>query len=180
MQLFDENTKRTCCCNDALNKGIYTKSLSYDNFCIYGNLMQDKSILLNYYGKLINDNSSKNEAPNIYLYYCFDNNWNEKKIVNMNICNRNSKLTYCAIIDIPEISTINVAFTNDNDEWDTDKEGTYYLKIYPDIEKAIIKRYGLDSTPPTVLCDNLPTITFKERIHNFFSIFKLKKKACKY
>lgn len=181
MQLFDENPKRKCYCNEAIKKGIFTKSLSNDSFCIYGNLMQGKSILLNYNGKLLTNidmaNFNKNDIPNIYLYYCYDNNWNEKKIVNMSICNQSSKLSYCSIIDIPDCSTtnINIAFTNDNDEWDTDTKGTYYVKIYPDVEKSIMKRYGLDSTPPTLIKDMSPTSNInkiKEKIINIFGLFK--------
>lgn len=185
MQLFDENPKRICCCNEAIKKGIFTKTLSNDSFCIYGNLMQGKSILLNYRGKLLNDIDlsiyEKGNAPNLYLYYCFDNNWNDKKIINMSICNQNSKLSYCSIIDIPDCSNtnINIAFTNDKEAWDTDTKGTYYLKIYPDIEKAIMKRYGLDSTPPTLMIDNSPAINInkiKTKIINILSIFKFGKK----
>jgi len=185
MQLFDENPKRMCCCNEAIKKGIFTKSISNDSFCIYGNLMQGKSILLNYNGKLLKDinfpKHDKNNIPNIYLYYCYDNNWNEKKIINMSVCNQNSKLSYCSIIDIPDCSntTINITFTNDKEEWDTDTKGTYYLKIYPDIEKSIMKRYGLDSTPPTLMTDKSPTITIdkiKTKLINILSIFKFTKK----
>ena len=182
MQIFDENSKRICCCNEALQKGIYTKTFSNDSFCIYGNLMHNKSVLLNYIGKLIdnsnNQSNNKKELPNIYLYYCFDNNWNDKKIINMNVCNQNTVLSYCMIIDIPEdVLSINIAFTNDNDKWDTDVKGTYYLKVYPDIEKSIIKRYGLDSTPPTIISDNLPTSKanivniVKNKFISFLSIF---------
>ena len=185
MQLFDENPKRKCACNEAIKKGIFTKSISNDSFCIYGNLMQGKSVLLNYNGKLLKNieltDCDKNKIPNLYLYYCYDNNWNDKKIVNMNICNQNSTLSYCSIIDIPDLpnTNINIAFTNDKDEWDTDIKGTYYLKIYPDIEKSIMKRYGFDSTPPAIMEDKSPAITFnkiKERIVNIFSLFGILKK----
>ena len=74
MQLFEENKQRMCCCNEAVKKGIYTKSLENNNFSIYGNLMHGRSILLNYHGKLIKNNDitndEKSKAPNIYLYYC--------------------------------------------------------------------------------------------------------------
>lgn len=185
MQLFDENPKRICCCNEAIKKGIFTKNLSNDSFCVYGNIMQGKSILLNYSGNLLNNinisTNKKDNAPNLYLYYCFDNNWNEKKIINMSVCNHNSKLSYCSIIDIPDCSytNINIAFTNDNDKWDTDTKGTYYLKIYPDIEKSIMKRYGLDSTPPTVMPDKSPAIkinNLKTKIINILSLFKIANK----
>lgn len=184
MQLFDENKQRMCCCSEATKRGIYAKSFSNDNFSIYGNLMHDKSILLNYHGKLIKNNDITNDnkatAPNIYLYYCFDNNWNDKKIINMNVCNQCGKLSYCHIIDIPENETINIAFTNDDEEWDVAEKGTYYLKIYPDIEKAILKRYNLDGTPPTIISDNLPIKQInlfekiKEKACSFFAIIKTK------
>lgn len=183
MILFDENPKRMCLCNQALQKGIFTKTISNDSFSIYGNVMQGKSILLNYNGKLLKDlditKYTKENIPNTYLYYCFDNNWNEKKIVNMSICKQNSTLSYCAIIDIPNISytNINIAFTNDDEKWDTDIKGTYYIRIYPDIEKNIMRRYGLDSTPPALMEPVKPTITInktKERIVNIFSILKFK------
>ena len=188
MQLFDENKERNCCCNEALKKGIFTKSISNNSFCIYGNLMQGKSILLNYSGKLIQDfdikTYSKKDAPNIYLYYCFDNNWDDKKIVNMSVCNQNSNLSYCTIIeDIPESTNMNLAFTTDSEKWDTDIHGTYCLKVYPDIEKNIMKRYGLDSTPPAIMSDSLPSasISFKSKLKNkiinIFSIFKINVKV---
>lgn len=178
MQLFDENKQRICCCTEATKKGIYAKSITNDNFSIYGNLMHGRSILLNYHGKLIKNNDfvsfNRETAPNLYLYYCFDNNWNQKKIVNMSVCNRNGKLSYCSIIDIPENENINIAFTNDDDKWDTTEKGTYYLKIYPDIEKAILKRYNLDSTPPVIITESLPAEPtnflkkLKEKVHSFF------------
>ena len=96
----------------------------------------------------------------------------------MNICNENSKLSYCCIIDIPENENINIAFTNDEEKWDVAEKGTYYLKIYPDIEKAILKRYNLDSTPPTIVSENLPVKTtnllgkLKEKTYTFFSTLK--------
>lgn len=182
MQLFEENKQRMCCCNEAVKKGIYTKSLENDNFSIYGNLMHGRSILLNYHGKLIQNNDITNDdklkAPNIYLYYCFDNNWNDKKIVNMNVCNKNSKLSYCTIIDVPENENINIAFTNDADKWDVTEKGTYYLKIYPDIEKAILRRYNLDGAPPIIISENLPAKPMslfkkiKERTYTFFTTLK--------
>ena len=58
-------------------------------------------------------------------------------------------------------------------------KGTYYLKIYPDIEKNIMKRYGLDSTPPVVTTEVSPTITtdkIKERIISFINIFRFPRK----
>jgi len=184
MQLFEENKQRICCCNDAIKKGIYTKSLENNNFSIYGNLMHGKSILLNYHGKLIKNNDivydDKSKIPNVYLYYCFDNNWNDKKIVNMNVCNKNGKLSYCSIIDIPENENINIAFTNDSDEWDTDEKGTYYIKLCPDVEKAILKRYNLDFTPPTIVSDNLPSMPIslferiKGKVSNLLTIIKTK------
>ena len=186
MQLFDENKHRTCCCNEALKKGIFTKTMSNNSFCVYGNLMQGKNILLNYSGKLtnnvINIAKDKKDAPNVYLYYCFDNNWDDKKIINMSVCNQNGNLSYCMIIEnIPEASYINFAFTDDNDNWDTDSHGTYCLKIYEDVEKSIMKRYGLDSTPPTITLGKLPNTNkrlvskIKEKIVNILSIFTINK-----
>ncbi len=180
MQLFDENPKRMCNCNEAIKKGIFTKTISNTSFSIYGNLMQGKSILLNYNGKLLKNMdkvADKKSAPNVYLYYCFDNNWNDRKIVNMSICNQSSSLSYCCIIEIPNMSNenINIAFANDDDKWDTDEKGTYYLKIYPDIEKSIMKRYGLDSTPPTVVENTtlIPSISsVKNKFVNILSLFK--------
>ena len=183
MQLFDENKTRNCCCNDAFKKGIFTKNISSDSFCIYGNLMHGKNILINYAGKLTKDSNftsyNKKESPNVYLYYCFDNNWENKRIVNMSVCSQSNNLSYCTIIEnIPECTNINIAFTNDNDKWDTDSHGTYCLKVYPDIEKAIMKRYGLDSTPPAVMSDKLPSTPssfisiLKDKIVNIFSRFK--------
>ena len=188
MDLFYENKERICCCNEALKKGIFTKSISNDSFCVYGSIIQGKNILLNYSGKLVKDfniaESSKKNAPNIYMYYCFDNNWKDKKIVNMSVCSKNNKLSYCSIIDnIPDSQNINLAFTDDNQKWDTDKCGTYCLKIYPDIEKNIMKRYGLDSTPPTILQDTLPKSypslksKLKTIIINTFLLFKNKYKV---
>lgn len=184
MQLFEENKQRICCCNEAVKKGIYAKSLENDNFSIYGNLMHGRSVLLNYHGKLIKNNDitndEKSKAPNIYLYYCFDNNWNDKKIVNMNVCNKNSKLSYCAIIDIPESENINIAFTDDCDNWDVTEKGTYCLKLYHDVEKAILKRYNLDGTPPAIISENLPIKPInifkklKEKTYAFFAIIKTK------
>lgn len=184
MQLFDENKHRNCCCSEAVKKGIYTKSLENDSFSIYGNLMHGRNILLNYHGKLIKNNDitndNKSSAPNIYLYYCFDNNWNDKKIVNMNVCNKDSKLSYCSIIDIPENENINIAFTNDAEEWDITEKGTYYLKISPDIEKAILRRYNLDGVPPVIISENLPAKPMslfkriKARTYTFFTTLKSK------
>lgn len=184
MQLFDENKQRICCCTEAVKKGIYEKSLNNDNFSIYGNLMHGKSVLINYHGKLIKNNDitndDKSKAPNIYLYYCFDNNWKERKIMNMNVCNKGNEISYCSIIDIPENENINIAFTNDNEEWDTTEKGTYYLKIYPDVEKAILKRYNLDAVPPVIISENLPTMPInffkklKEKSYTFFTALKSK------
>lgn len=180
MQIFDENSKRICCCNEAIKKGIYTKTMQNGSFSIYGNLTQGKSILLNYHGKLAKGNFT-DKIPNVYMYYCFDNDWENKRIINMNVCKQKNTLSYCLIIDLPENANINIAFSNDDDEWDTDTKGSYYIKIYPDIEKAILRRYGLDSTPPTIISDNLPTSCkslteiIKEKIINIFSFFKLKR-----
>lgn len=183
MQIFDENSNRVCCCNEAIKKGIYTKTFENCSFSIYGNLMQGKSILLNYHGKLVDTNCSNNAdtIPNVYMYYCFDNDWENKRIINMSVCKQKSTLSYCYIIDLPESSNINIAFTNDKNEWDTDAKGSYYIKIYPDIEKEILKRYGLDSTPPTIISDNLPASCksliekVKEKVVTIFSFFKLKR-----
>lgn len=182
MQIFDENPKRICYCNDAIKEGIYTKAIENESFSIYGNLIQGKNILINYNGNLTKNYTSENKIPNLYLYYCFDNDWENKKIINMSVCKQKNALSYCFIINLPTDHTnINIAFTNDNNEWDTDIKGSYYIKMYPDIEKEILKRYGLDSTPPTIISDNLPASCksliekVKEKVVTIFSFFKLKR-----
>ncbi|MDD2627504.1 MAG: hypothetical protein PHD20_01285 [Clostridia bacterium] len=169
MTSFDENKDRTCVCELSTNEGILFKSFENSSFSIFGTLTKDKKVLLKYSGKLTSDDIiEKSKTPNIYLYYCFDNKWEDRNIVNMSICN--NKTTYCSSISIPECEYLNVVFTTDDNKWDTDETSAYNLKVYSDMEKAIIQRYGLDATPPILSESNTIANTILK--HSFFDVFK--------
>lgn len=175
MTSFDENKDRACVCELSTNEGILFKSFENSSFSIFGTLTKEKKILLKYTGKLVPESVEEQcKSPNIYLYYCFDNNWEEKKIVNMSICH--NKSTYCYSISIPQCEYLNVVFTTNDEKWDTDETSSYNLKTHSDMEKSIIQRYGLDATPP-ILSNTSTTINtilkskFLQFVKSFFSNF---------
>lgn len=142
-----------CSCAEAIDKFIISTAIKNNSFHIQGSFFEKKTIHITYHGKLTqtfeNINKNNNEfidttsVPNIYMYYCFDNKWDDKKIINMASCNKTSKLSYCANIFLTHKSTIYLAFMDENGNWDTDTNSTYSFKVYPDKEKEIIKRYQL-------------------------------------
>ena len=105
----------------------------------------------------------------------------------MNLCNHNTQTSqaYCTIIDIPDavsISSLNIAFTDDNEDWDTDVSSTYTLNICHDIEKEIMERYNLKSAPPAILNNSLSTIecmkkSYQDFIKQLYNFFKFNKPA---
>lgn len=199
MDIFEENKSCFCSCGNAILEGIFNNSFSNKSFATYGMITNGRKFLVKYYGKLCDSNNhlyierenlkeidkNNTSAPNIkkiYIYYCYNNNWKEKKIVTMNICSDTSfnNQAYCTIIEVPKddnLTMLNIAFADDNGNWDTDMSSTYMLNVYPDIEKKIMKRYNLDATPPTIVESPTKIACLLKKVKlqflkNFIYIFK--------
>ncbi len=178
--------KNTCSCLEAVDKFIISTSVENENFRIQGSFYETKTIHITYFGKLtykpvlkeIEDITSSSEK-NIYIYYCFDNKWDEKKIIKMSKCKRHLNQSYCSNIYLPNKGILYVAFTDNYNNWDTDTNSPYFFKVYEDKEKEIIKRYCLDSQSSTTqkksssltMYNKNINVTFRSiiiKIKNFF------------
>lgn len=139
----------SCSCTEALDKFIVSTAVNNDNFHIQGSFFETKTIHITYSGKLVRRfldicDKDRQAARNIYIYYCYDNKWDDKQVVKMDICKKHSDLAYCTNIHLPHKGILYIAFTDGQGNWDTDTNSTYFFKVYQDKEKEIIQRYGLD------------------------------------
>lgn len=154
--LIKDVEKEPCCCEEAVNRFIISTAFKNDSFEIQGSFFEYKKIHITYYGKLTKQfkiieeiegtKSDDLSKSNIYMYYCFDNKWEDKKIINMADCKGSYVLSYCINISLPQKGMLYIAFTDGCGNWDTDTNSTYSFKIYPDKEKEILERYGLNKT----------------------------------
>lgn len=175
-----------CSCAEAIDKFIVTTTVQNDSFKIKGSFFEKKTIHINYYGKLLekkdnnqiilegfNDNTHK---KSIYMYYCFDNKWDNKKVVQMDTCKKSQNQSYCSNIYLPSKSVLYIAFADDFGNWDTDSNSTYAFKVYPNKEEEIIKRYKLDNASPCKKETSSLTI-YGQSFNRYFKniVWKLKK-----
>lgn len=168
-----------CSCAEAINQFIISTAVKNDNFHIQGSFFETKTIHLTYHGKLLESKeiTEINTNQNIYMYYCFDNKWEEKTILKMNICNKPSELAYCANIYLPHKSVLYIAFTDDNGNWDTDSNSTYAFKVYPNKEKEIIERYGLNNSSNFIKKTSSELTIYNKPLNTYLNKFarKIKK-----
>ena len=151
-----------CCCEEGFSNGAIKKNFEFENFSIFGNIMKNSSIVIRYNGHL-------KFNSNVKMYYVFNNDWNNVKKTQMNIC-KHDKNAYCGIIHIDEELNISIGFCNE-DESNITTSASYTFKIAQNTINDIMKRYNFEAN------ESLPTVqTENKHMNNIFTIFnKIKK-----
>lgn len=162
-----ENEVEKCYCELGYEKGAIKKNCEFENFSIFGNLMKKNTIVIRYNGCLTKKNNEKSNK--IILYYIFNNNWANKKEIELKACHH-EKNSFCASIDLEDNMFITFGFCSSIGEYDKDVANSYSLKIANNPLDDIMKRYNIEENA------NLPaTIETTKNMNIVSSIFtKLK------
>lgn len=175
-----------CTCEEGCNKGAFKKNVEDEKFTIFGNLNKNNCMILRYHGELVkpNEDADLEKPKEIYMYYTFDNNWQDKHHVQMSKCLIGRNHEFCINIDLEQHSLISFGFYNNYGKFDIkDDSTTYCFNIGNDIISDIMKRYGLEDNKelPAVVEYKVSYMMSTEstlvRIKNFFkSLFHVKDK----
>lgn len=144
-----------CTCEEGCNKGVFKKTIENEKFSIFGNLNKNNCIILRYYGKLTKSTEEIELEDNteLYMYYTFDNNWQDKKHIQMGKCLIGRNNDFCIHIDLENHDLISFGFYDNKGKFDLKEDSlTYSFTISNDIISDIMKRYGFEANK------ELPTI----------------------
>lgn len=138
---------KKCSCLSAFSEGIGEKSFENDFFSIFGQIVEEKSIVIKYHG------NEETTSPEITVK--FDEN--EPMLIKLAKCEHGKKYDYCTTLSLENYRYLNIKVNNNF-------ESCYAIKIMKDPLKKIIERYALDRDP-----EKLPTVT--DSFSNIRSIF---------
>lgn len=157
-----------CYCEVGYMKGAIKKNCEFENFSIFGNLMQKNTIVIRYNGILAKSNSDK-----ITLYYVFNNDWTNKKEITLTTC-EHEKGAFCASIDLEDYLNITFGFYNNSGTYDMNLANSYSLKIATNTIDDIMKRYSLEPNESLPISQENSTKlhTFSSIINGIKNIFK--------
>lgn len=165
-----ENEVEKCYCESGYEKGAIKKNFEFENFSIFGNLMKKNTIVIRYNGCLATENFDKSHK--IILYYVFNNDWTNKKEIELKPCHH-EKGTFCAAIDLENNMSITFGFYNSLGEYDKNLANSYSLKIANNTIDDIMKKYCEDENLelPVIIesSKNMNTImSMLDKIKKFF------------
>ncbi len=104
--------------------------LSKNIFFNTDKLIQNTKVKISYTGKLFQD-----QAEIVFLHYGFDNEWKNLNEAQM----EKTDLGFQTEIDLPEYSTFNFCFRDENNSWDNNDNQNYIFNIEKN-ETALIIR----------------------------------------
>lgn len=146
-----------CRCKEGFDSGAMKKSIEFENFCIFGNIMKNNTIVVRYNGHLKFDS-------NVKMYWVFNNDWEHIHTTNMSVCDYD-KNSYCSILDLKDEFSISIGFCTENTAQTMTQASSYSFKIAQNTIDDIMKRYNFEAN------EALPTVTEKKNIHKLGSIF---------
>lgn len=139
-----EKEVEKCRCSEGFKNGAMKKSFEFENFCIFGNIMKNNTLVIRYNGHL-------KFKDNIKLYWVFNNDWNNIHMTSMSLCDYD-KNSYCTLLNIKDELSLSIGFCTDNN-FDTISQATSYsFKISQNTIDDIMKRYNFEPN------EELPTI----------------------
>lgn len=147
-----EKEVEKCRCDEGFKSGAMKKSFEFENFCIFGNIMKNNTLVIRYNGHLKFNNTVK-------MYWVFDNDWNNVHITNMNVCDYD-KNSYCALLNITDELSLSVGFCTDNNLNAISQADSYSFKISQNTIDDIMKRYNFEPN------EALPTLQEKSNHMN--------------
>lgn len=153
-----ENEVEKCRCKEGFDSGAMKKNFEFENFCIFGNIMKNSTLVIRYNGHLKFNN-------NIKMHWVFNNDWDTIHTCNMSLCDYD-KNSYCGIISIKDELNISIGFTSENSKDTITQANAYSFKISQNTIDDIMKRYNFETN------EALPTVKeTSSNIHKLTSIF---------
>lgn len=146
-----------CRCKEGFDSGAMKKSIEFENFSIFGNIMKNNTIVVRYNGHL-------KFNSNVKMYWVFNNDWDNIQSASMSICDYD-KNSYCAILELKDEFSISIGFCTDNTTDAISQANSYTFKIAQNTIDDIMKRYNFETN------EALPTVTEKKNIHKLENIF---------
>lgn len=131
-----ENEVEKCCCKEGFDSGAIKKSFEFENFCIFGNIMKNNTLVIRYNGYLKFNNTVK-------MCWVFNNDWNTIHTSNMSLCDYD-KNSYCGIIPIKDELNISIGFISANSKDAITQSNSYSFKISQNTIDDIMKRYNFE------------------------------------
>jgi len=136
-----ENEVEKCYCELGFEKGAIKKNCEFENFSIFGNLMKNNTIVIRYNGCLTKKHFENHHK--IILYYVFNNDWTNKKEIELKPCHH-EKDSFCTTIEQRDNMCITFWFYSTNGEYDKNLANSYSLKIANNTIDDIMKRYNIE------------------------------------
>ena len=158
-----ENVKVSCSCDLGYDKGVLKKTIENSIFTIFGNVVENSSIVIRYHGFL-----TENESANGFsILYSFDTESNSKLTLPLTKCKKCDGECYCAVIDLENHTKLYFSFEDNLKEIEQNKDKMFELEIKKDPISSIMQRYGFEKN------EKLPVDTQSKdkKINCFQSLF---------
>ncbi|MBQ3047596.1 MAG: hypothetical protein IJD48_01110 [Clostridia bacterium] len=148
---MNEFAKFKCACDTGYDKGVLKKTIENNIFTIFGNLNHKNSIVIRYHGCLTENNP--NNSTTFNMFYFFDDNVCNKKIIELQKCTKCGDNCYCTSIDLDTNNKLSFGFFNSNNEYELNKNFTFNLDIALDPITNIMQRYGFEQNTNLPVCE---------------------------
>lgn len=148
-----DNEEKKCHCDNIIKDGIYEKCFEDEKITIYGHLIKENSILIKYHNIL-------SDLPTHSVFAIFDNNEEEKELLNFTRCAHGKENDFCYTLELNELDNICFEYYKD------DVMSFHSFKIQDDPFKNIIKRYHLEEQVTLPMVNNKES--FDQKIRDYF------------
>ncbi|MCX8075198.1 MAG: hypothetical protein N2749_06420 [Clostridia bacterium] len=116
--------------NNLINE--YKKNIYFENsnYRIYGKPILGENILIEYFGKLVDNVAIENVINNnIFIYYGFGGLWQKKNHIEMEYYNQNKKDSFFVEIPIIDKNSLYFCFMDANNNWDLNETSSYFIEV---------------------------------------------------
>jgi hypothetical protein len=141
-------------------------SIEDSKFCIYGNLNNGESIVLKYYGSLLNEDNNSND---IFINFGYGNMWENRNTLKMKKCEYSDINTYCININLMQKDTFYFCFMDNNNNWDLNDNSSFSFEI--DEKLTTMSKTITDITVPEEEYMSKFNIMFKKITDKIINIF---------
>ncbi len=131
-----EKDVEKCRCKEGFDCGALKKSFEFEDFCIFGNIMKNNTLVIRYNGHL-------KFKDNVKMYWVFNNDWNNIHTSYMSICDYD-KNSYCALLHITEELNVSIGFYTDTTSDSISQAKSCSFKISQNTIDDIMKRYNFE------------------------------------
>ena len=171
---MNENVKLSCACDEGCSKGALRKTIENSIFTIFGNLVENNTIVVRYHGHLTDD--SKDNTFHIFFYFDFEE---KKEELQLTRCSKCAGECYCTLIDLNNYSKIRFGFMDSHGNIEQNNDKLFELDIIKDPISKIMQRYGFEENTKLPLVSDechKETGLFKTIIKHILSFFNSFKK----